>query len=276
MINIFTKKIPMKFKEYCAVYNFSDVHFDSRKCDRKLLKKHFDACKEENGLIILNGDTLDVMGATRDPRSIANDIRPEYNREDVSYLDAVIFDLYEFLKPYKDNILMIAYGNHETNIVRRQQTDPLKRLHQLLGNKDIILGGYQNAIKFQFKIHKDGAAASSVWFLHHGMGGGAKRSKGILSADLLASQFPFADVISCGHDHNKWHFPLSVSDVNFKTSKWKTKRVEVLRTGSYKKKSDSQGWEVEKGFNKPTLGGYKVNYYWSSGNVLEKDVHELK
>ena len=35
--------------------------------------------------------------------------------------------------------------------------------------------------------------------------------------------------------------------------------VHVVQTGSYKKKDKSIGWEVEKGFSVPRLGGWKFN-----------------
>ena len=41
---------------------------------------------------------------------------------------------------------------------------------------------------------------------------------------------------------------------------WKRRKIDILRTGSYKKKSDTFGWEIEKDFNEPTLGGYLIKF----------------
>jgi hypothetical protein len=268
-----------KFKqsEDFWVLNVSDVHYDSKNCDRKLLKKHFDLAKKRNAFILINGDWLDVMGMKHDPRSIPNDIRPEYMKAGGSYLDLVIQDSYEFLKNYKENIGLITYGNHETNIVRRQQIDPLKYLAALLndGEETVKLGGYQGAVIF--KLCRTKTNYCSKWYYHHGSGGGAKRSKGILNADLLVSQNSWADVITCGHDHQKWHLPFEVKHLNDKAMGWIKKRIDILRTGSYKKKSNAFGWEVEKDFNEPTLGGYWVKYnFVGSDCKLDKTVIEAK
>ena len=216
------------------------------------------------------------MGMKYDPRSIANDIRPEYMASDASYLDLVVSDAVDFLKNYKDNIMMISFGNHETNIVRRQQTDPLKRIWRELGGKDsgIHLGAYRGALILNFQAYKDSGRSVSKIYYHHGAGGGAKRSKGILNADLLVSQNSWADVIVSGHDHQKWHLPFEVKTLGVNNDKWVKKRIDILRTGSYKKKSDDFGWEIEKDFNEPTLGGYKITYSWQDKKI-KKQITEL-
>ena len=66
------------------LYNFlliADTHFDSIKCDRKLLKKHLDQAKEKNAKIFIFGDWFDCMGGKWDKRSTKADIRPEYNTQ---------------------------------------------------------------------------------------------------------------------------------------------------------------------------------------------------
>jgi len=281
--NILKIKRVFKMSQDHWVLNVSDVHFDSRKCDRKLLKKHFDEAKKKGADIVINGDWFDVMGMKRDPRSIPNDIRPEYLVPEASYLDLVIEDSYNFLKNYADNILLIGYGNHETNIVKRQQTDPLKRLVQLLNNnreKKVELGAYFGAIILTMSRNKDfSSSLNSTWYYHHGSGGGAKRSKGILNADLLVSQNGWADIITSGHDHQKWHLPFEVLSLNEKTLSWEERRIDILRSGSYKKKSTDFGWEVEKDFNQPTLGGWWVYYRWTQRNnktTLKTEIKEAK
>lgn len=276
--NIHRYLFKMKPKEKRSFFIFSDVHYDSRKCVRKMLKSHFDQAMEENGLILIIGDWLDVMGMKKDPRSLPNEIRPEYMQPDESYLDAVIDDSYEFLKPYAKNIIMFGYGNHETNIIKRQQTDPLKRLCKMLKNDlhpDFCLGSYQGAIKLTFENH--GRRNSSLWKYHHGFGGGARRSKGILNADILVAQNPFADVFISGHDHNKWYLPYNVKTMNRSFTKFIKKHIAILRTGSYKAKSDDFGWEVQLNFNEPTLGGWKIEYSWTDNTTseLRKTISEL-
>ena len=39
----------------------SDLHWDNPKCDRELLKKHLDYCKEHNIPVMVNGDFFCLM-----------------------------------------------------------------------------------------------------------------------------------------------------------------------------------------------------------------------
>lgn len=69
----------------------SDVHYDSTRCDRAMLKRHLDLALERNALVHLNGDWLDLMGGKYDPRNtLPGGLRPEYRGQD--YFDRVIED----------------------------------------------------------------------------------------------------------------------------------------------------------------------------------------
>lgn len=289
MSNIHKFSHSMKISETKTLFVTSDNHYDSRKCDRKRLKKDFKKAKDKDSWIIINGDWLDVMGMKHDPRSIPNEIRPEYMKQGESYLDLVIKDSYEFLKPYAENIIMIGYGNHETNIIKRQQIDPLKWMVHLLNEHlkssgsehQIELGAYQGACIFDFHKNKSTMRSGKKLFYHHGAGGNAKRSKGILSVDIMIMQNPWADIIISGHDHNKWYHPTTIKTLTAKLNDWTTKKIDVIRLGSYKKKSNMFGWEVEKDFNEPTLGGWEVEFYWEldekkdSTYTIETRVNEV-
>jgi len=185
----------------------SDVHYDSLHCDRQLLKKHLDQAKEYNAQVLIFGDWFDVMGCYGDPRSKSNEIRQDYMSKDFSYLDMVIEDSIEFLQPYADNILLISEGNHETNIKKRHDTDPLKRLLDGLHayNPNICRGRYTGWVLFENKYKKGSHNRTFKLHYHHGFGGNAKRSKGMLDVQLEAMRYPDADILCRGHDHQKWH-----------------------------------------------------------------------
>ena len=76
----------------------SDEHFDSKDCDRKLLKKHHEQAKERNAIILKLGDIFDCMGGAYDPRSGKGDLRPEYNVK--NYFDVIVKDAAKFYEPY--------------------------------------------------------------------------------------------------------------------------------------------------------------------------------
>ena len=238
----------------------SDVHFDSKHCQRDLLKKHFEEIKTQNGYIICIGDWFDVMGCERDPRSKSSDIRPEYLTNG-SYLDLIIQDSFNFLLPYKDNLLFMSYGNHETAIMKHRDTDILNTLIFLLrqSGSQVTKGGYSGFINFL--LHYTGQKTSYLIAYHHGGGGNSPRSKGILHADIDAKNYPDAQMIISGHNHQKGYWPLvcyrrhSTGKIIHETRQW-------VKTGTYKRNESTTlmgGWEVEKKFDPTPLGGYYLN-----------------
>lgn len=257
--------------------HLSDVHFDSKYCDRELLKKHLTENREKGGYTFIYGDIFDVMGCERDPRAKHSDIRPEYLTNG-SYLDLIVEDAYEFFKDFP-NIIMMSHGNHETNIMKRHDTDVLDRLCYLLrkhGNKTERLG-YSGYIWIVINRH-----ASAKIAFHHGYGGNAPRSKGILRSQMDSLTFSDADVIVSGHDHNKLH-DNNVSYYLSNKGIIKYKKRDWLKLGSYKRNSINPlegGWEVEKGFMPKDIGGYCIDFYFKNSNKkntpieLSKKIYE--
>jgi hypothetical protein len=121
----------------------SDLHWDNPHCDRGLLKNHLDEAVKRNAAIILNGDTLCLMGGRYDKRADKSGVRPEHQVN--NYLQAVTEDAANWFKPYAENILLIGYGNHETSIVKHTEFDPLLALTSILNYEagtTVQLGGY--------------------------------------------------------------------------------------------------------------------------------------
>lgn len=269
LIEVRTKDI-IKHKQKFLI--ISDIHYDAKECRRDLLKKHLDKAKEEDRKIIINGDWFDVMGCYKDPRSKAQDIRPEYYSTR-PYLDLILEDSYNFLKPYADNILLLGYGNHETSIIKHRDTDILERLHYLLSrdNDNIMLGSYSGWIRFVMEHESGGLVKSKLMHYHHGNGGNAMRSKGILRNQIESFIYPQADIIIRGHDHMKSHDPSNVQIYIDAAGQQKSQACHVLRTGSYKDGSLKKfGWEVEKGFLPTKMGGWFMNLtYDTKGIIME-------
>lgn len=233
----------------------SDVHYDSVKCDRAMLKRHLDEAANRGAVVCIFGDWFDLMGGKWDPRSSYSDIRPEY--KSVTYLDDVVEDSYEFLKGY--DVALISRGNHETNIEKRMHTSPLDRLAGMLGKSAPTIAGYSGWIKV---IQNDNNQnRNSFVHFHHGYGGNAKRSKGVLTVDIDQMQHPDADIMVRGHTHQKWHVPVTIDRISSHGRPYK-KTTHHLRTGSYKMLGDGfAGWATEKGFNTPRLGGWFAKSY---------------
>ncbi len=84
----------------------SDIHWDNPHCDRDLLKKHLDFCKENNIPVIINGDFFCLMQGRGDNRRNKSDIRQEHNN--ARYLDSIVETAVEWFEPYADIIKVIV------------------------------------------------------------------------------------------------------------------------------------------------------------------------
>jgi len=255
-------------KKELSLLALTDVHYDSKICNRKLLKKHLDLAVKKDGYIFFNGDWFDVMGSKGDPRSKPKDIRPEYYAHG-SYLDLVIEDSYEFLKPYKDRILFMGYGNHETAMMSHHDTDPIRRLVSML-DANILTSKYYGVARFRFH-HKGTIVRNKYLVHHHGFGGNAKRSKGVLNVDLNSQRFPFADVFYSGHIHQMWDVTTTIETINA-NDKLNTKNQIHLCGGTYQGLLDkplTMGWPVEKGMNPSVTGSWFINFKVNGYNQVQ-------
>ena len=108
----------------------SDIHWDNPKCDWELLKSHLDYCQKENLKVMVNGDFFCLMQGKGDRRGNKSDLRPEHKTS--RYLDSIVETAVEWFLPYAELFLVIGYGNHETAIIKHQETDLLARFVDLL------------------------------------------------------------------------------------------------------------------------------------------------
>jgi len=249
------------------IAHLSDVHYDSIECDRDLLTKHLRSLEGKFGFVVINGDWFDAMQGRYDPRGSKSAIRPEYKHS--RYLDMIVEDSVEYLSQF-NLCYHLNIGNHCESILRRLETDILARLVDGLNSKGIKAqkGAYSGYIVLRHSFHNGtrfhATATQTTWY-HHGYGGNSARSKGILSADIDTMQNPSADVIVKGHDHQSWYLPISVKELA-QNLEIKEKLIHHIRTGSYKKPTISgRGWEVEKGFNMTTMGGWLMTNSFCSG-----------
>lgn len=121
----------------------SDIHWDNPHCNRTLLKKDLDYCLLHSLPIFLNGDTFCLMQGKGDKRGSKSSVRPEHNND--KYIDSVISTAVAWWTPYAHLLTVVGYGNHETAILKYQETDVLERFVTLLNLKagtNVQLGGY--------------------------------------------------------------------------------------------------------------------------------------
>lgn len=261
--NVVTLKFPIENK---TVLLLSDVHWDNPKCDRNLLKSYLDKAKEKNFPVLFNGDTFCLMQGAYDPRKSKKDIRPEHNQ--TNYFDAVVDSAIEWFAPYASLIKMIGYGNHETSVLKRNETDIVARFASGLNLKtgsSIEIGGYGGWVVFQFSGWNKKNSVKLKY--HHGYGSGGPVTKGVIHFNRLSTYILGADIIWMGHTHecNEIAYAVEYLDNKYKS---RQKNILMVRTATFKEEYDNgqEGWHIERGGPPKPLGGrwLQLNPYISS------------
>lgn len=237
----------------------SDLHWDNPKCDRQLLKKHLDYCLEHKIPVHINGDMFCLMQGRGDRRSSKSDILPEHNNS--KYLDSIVQTAVEWFTPYKDILTVIGYGNHETAIIKWQETDILQRfvdLFNMTNDTEIYTGGYGGWMIYQ--LQGQGTAVTS--FKHkyfHGSGGGGVVTKGAINLTRATEMYEGFDIFSMGHIHENSCRNDSIEILSTQNGVYdvKLKEIHLALTGTYKEEygDGSKGWHVERGAPPKTVGG---------------------
>lgn len=256
----------------------SDVHFDSAYCERKLLKESLDMAVKKNAIIMFNGDFFDMMQSRNDKRGSKSNLRKEYLGD--NYFDLVIQDAYEFLKPYAKNIAIMADGNHETAITKNYETNPLDRLCYVLrkeaGSK-VEHTGYQSWVLINMSTDGGTGRTSYRIKLHHGSGGNARVTKGVIEHNRMSTYVDGADLIWLGHTHTQYCMHSTVERLFDRNGyEVKLEKVHHIRTGCWKQEYKEGGWSVEKGFSPSEIGGYWVELEASRSYNGKKRETEIK
>lgn len=242
----------------------SDVHFDSKKCDRGELKSALDKAVELQAGVVSLGDFLDCMQGQGDKRHRKRDLRPEYAAE-LDYIDAIIEDAAHFLRPYSERIIMLGDGNHESGLRKRGiETNLTTRLLQLLkfGTKcQAQYGHYAGYLKLAFQ----GMPGKPVTvYYHHGSG---KRSD--LSIERTVMARPDAQIYVMGDSHKPKELPMARHRL---TERGQIKKEELLfiRCPSLKDglADDAEGYETERGYNPLPTGAYWLEFSYDPTNKV--------
>lgn len=239
----------------------SDIHLDSKKCNRKLFKSHLEYAKEKGAGVLIFGDLMDLMQGKNDRRGSKQSLRKEYLL--APYFDSVIQDVTDFLLPYADIIKLITYGNHETAIIRHNEIDALNSLIFNLNMKKkesdsrIFKGAYNGYVRVKSQYtSKAGPKYKRYIKYHHGSGGNAPVTGGAISQSRAAGMWPDADIVVMGHIH-QYNMRVITSEKIGQNFKIKRHDQYHLRTSSYKFHGD---WETEKMFPKGAMGCWEVEF----------------
>ena len=249
---------PDKDDQWCLF--LSDLHWDNPKCRRDLLARHLDEAVEHDAPIFLIGDTFCAMQGKYDKRSSKIDLRPEH--AEGNYLDSLVETAADWFEPYKEHIALIGYGNHETAIQNRHETDLVDRLCSRLRSKGGITraGGYGGWLRFKFTRHKTKRGSITTYY-HHGFGGGGPITKGSIDFSRYMMHAR-ADIYIAGHVHYRMHFP-DVQACLTEKGMVMQKQVDWVRCGTYKDEyvDGALGFHIEKGRGPRPMGGYWCRFH---------------
>jgi UDP-2,3-diacylglucosamine pyrophosphatase LpxH len=250
----------MEYKGETWVLLTADWHWDNPKCDRDLLKKHLDQAKERNAKVFVFGDLFCLMQGRYDGRRMRGDVREEHNN--AKYIDSVIDTFAEWIDPYRANMALVTYGNHETSILKHVETDVLARMSQLT---KIPTGKYDGWVRIMPHIDKFNDKAVTNIYYHHGSGGGGIVTKGVIQTNRRNAYIDNADVIVTGHIHEAWVMETPKESI---TSRGFVERkvVSHVQTGTYKEESVGHGWHVERGAPPKPLGSWWMRFYYDAGS----------
>lgn len=260
----------------------SDIHWDNPHCDRDLLKRHLDFCKQNDIPVIINGDFFCLMQGRGDNRRNKSDIRPEHNN--ARYLDSIVETAVEWFEPYAETIKLIGYGNHETGVIKYQETDLLRRFVDLLNYKcstNVQTGGYGGWVVVRQIVNSNSSISTKVKYFH-GSGGGGIVTKGALNLTRALEMYEDMDVFTMGHIHENSARNDQREMIAHNSKKGysvKQRAVHLMLTGTYKEEYNDGyiGWHVERGAPPKPLGGRILKIEAKEvDNLLVKNIDSFK
>jgi hypothetical protein len=253
----------------------SDVHLDNQYCDDKFFKKHLDQMVERGGGWIDNGDLMCLMQGKWDPRSDQSQLRLEHKGND--YLDRVKKTTSEFLTPYADHVIALGHGNHETNVINRHGVDMTERVcAELAARADSPARCHAIQGWVQFRCYKSTESKTFTMFRHHGYGGASPVSKGVLHTGRLAAQYPDANIVVTGHDHNDWIFPIPRARLTAKGTEYRDQQLHVKIPGYKRAPTSDSNWERVKGFPLTNIGAVWLRVYMSEGHFRYECIRDSR
>lgn len=242
-------------QEYLLI---SDVHFDSPHCDRKLLTKHLNEAVERKAGILCFGDWFDAMGGKGDKRAHKEGVRTENQRD--NYFDSLVDDSAAYLDPYRDFLVLMTQGNHETAITKHQETDLLARLCRHL---DIACGGYSGFVRLMTQGAKGNRATHRLHW-HHGWGGAGAVTKNMTANNRKAASIE-ADIFVGGHTHTTGYDENVIVKLSDSGRIYLDTQYHITIPGYKQEYTPAGGFHIERGRNARPNGGWWMRLMYEEG-----------
>lgn len=254
-----------KDKNFSIIW-FSDAHIDSLKSKtdwmHKVLKDNPDS------YIIMGGDNHDLMQAKGDKRGSKSQLAPELKGD--NYWNLVIEQTRKtWVEPYKDRIIAWLDGNHTSSVMNHQEIDFIGWLTDGDNGERLYTAGYLHITHDTNTKSKN--AGFPIYFQHAPTSGG-KRSKGMLSCDILLGEHPNVKAIITEHIHETFITPQTVESYDAKNKKITYQNVWYIQAPTCKAEHEGKkiGFFTEKVKKAATtIGAVKLNFsarYNKQGN----------
>jgi len=244
----------------------ADRHWDNPHSDWALQKKHLDLARERNAKVLDFGDLFCVMQGKYDPRASKSNIRPEHNVD--NYLDAVVDTATDWFKPYADMFALIAYGNHETAVRKRRETDLIERFVTLLNYKagtELTKGLYTGWIRF--RLVQSGSVKTYNMNFTHGYGGGGPVTKGVIQANRKGVYLPDAHFCVSGHIHEQWLITQPRERLKMNGETCIDEQVHICLPTYKEEYLMGEDFHRERGRPPKPLGAYWLRFFNNAGNI---------
>ena len=237
----------------------SDAHHDNPHSDHDLERKHLRECEQRNAGWIDFGDLFCAMAGKADPRRAKHGVTRDEHAIANDYFDSLVRHATSFYEPFAHRCVLIARGNHETGVLKNQETDLTERLTERLSERigaPVLSGGYGGFIQFKTNVNNTTYTLTMAYF--HGSGGGGMMTFDTLRVRRQASFQPDADVLVCGHVHERWwlqtaRYRLRTNNGHYRVT---VEPQHHVRTGTYKQEHGDGfgGWATEKGMPPKPIG----------------------
>lgn len=232
-----------------------DPHIDSDYCDKKLLKGHLNYALANNIDVYCIGDLLDLMQSKGDHRASGTPQKIRTGTKE--YFNWIVDYATDFLRPYKDIIKFISYGNHETAMIKFHNVDLLDIIVNNLKYEgaNVTLGTYEGW--WQFRLNDSTSKYNFKTAYHHGHGSSGI-TKGLAPLINSLKSYGDLDMLIHGHLHTELYASHLIETLNNKGNISKRK-VNLIRTPSYKYHQTGMGWAVEKGIKQDVIGAVEIS-----------------
>lgn len=247
----------------------SDLHYGHALTNKGRIRQDLDLARKYKARILINGDVFDAILQSDKKRFDARTVDPEL--PPTGDLNAAIDMAFRELEPYADLIDLIGCGNHETSVEKYHSFDPISALNHRLNvecGAKIAHGDYCGYYWMQLFEPPRTYATFRIRY-HHGFGGAAPVTKGIIDFARMQQYITCADVLWTGHKHNR----IAVRDTrerHTKQGRIAYEDVLCVQSAAYQATYpawDGKGrrpysWGQEKGFAPQPMGGFLVRV-WS-------------